>query len=63
MAIGKFNIIFINIILLLHYISEYFLRRVRDEFHQNRNIQDSSKIAELLKRGQKNLEILRRQVS
>ena len=43
-------------------ISEYFLRRVRDEFRQNRNVQDSSKIAALLKRGEENLRVIRRQV-
>jgi hypothetical protein len=48
---------------MINFISEYFLRRVREEFHQNRNIQDSSKIADLLKHGQENLEIIRRQVS
>ncbi|CAF2478028.1 unnamed protein product [Rotaria sp. Silwood2] len=46
----------------LYNYREYFLRRVREEFRQNRNVQDSSKIAELLKFGQENLEIIRRQV-
>ncbi|CAF0942809.1 unnamed protein product [Adineta steineri] len=46
----------------LYNYRDYFLRRVREEFHQNRNIKDSSKTAELLKRGQENLELIRRQV-
>ncbi|CAF0947822.1 unnamed protein product [Rotaria sordida] len=47
----------------LYNYREYFLRRVREEFHQNRNIQDASKIAELLKFGQENLGVIRRQVT
>jgi hypothetical protein len=47
---------------MIYLISEYFLRRVREEFRQNRNVQDSSKIAALLKRGQENLQVIRRQV-
>ncbi|UJR36064.1 hypothetical protein I4U23_028800 [Adineta vaga] len=46
----------------LYNYREYFLRRVHEEFQQNRQIQDSSKISELLKRGQANLAVIRRQV-
>ena len=41
---------------------EYFLRRVREEFRQNRDVRDSSKITALLKRGEENLQTIRRQV-
>ena len=58
-------VIFLNILLILfvYLIREYFLRRVRDEFRQNQNVQDSSEIAVLLKHGQKSLEMIRRQVN
>ncbi|CAF1180356.1 unnamed protein product [Adineta ricciae] len=46
----------------LYNYREYFLRRVREEFRQNRQMQDSAKISELVKRGQANLAIIRRQV-
>ena len=50
------------VICLMIIIREYFLRRVRDEFRENRNIQDSMKITDLLKRAEENLRVLRRQV-
>lgn len=43
-------------------IREYFLRRVQEEFRQNRNVQDSLKVAALLKRAEENLRVIRRQV-
>ncbi|CAF1044404.1 unnamed protein product [Adineta ricciae] len=46
----------------LYNYREYFLRRVREEFRQNRQMQDSAKISELVQRGQANLAIIRRQV-
>ena len=47
----------------LHVIREYFLRRTRDEFRENRNVKDPSKVNALLQRGRENLEVIRRQVS
>lgn len=41
---------------------KYFVRRVRDAFRDNRDVIDEKKIKELVKYGEKNLEIIKRQV-
>ncbi|CAF1248838.1 unnamed protein product [Rotaria magnacalcarata] len=46
----------------LYNYREYFVRRVREDFRKNRNLQDPTKIAEVLKYAQENLEVIKRQV-
>jgi len=41
---------------------KYFLRRVRDAFRENKNITDETSIENLIRDGQKNLAIIKRQV-
>lgn len=41
----------------------YALRKTRDEFKENKNVTDTQKVTELLKKAQSNLEIIKRQVS
>ncbi|KAK7114980.1 hypothetical protein V1264_000935 [Littorina saxatilis] len=40
----------------------YAVRRTKDQFRSNKEISDSSKIQELIKEAEENLEIMRRQV-
>ncbi|RKF59093.1 LYR motif-containing protein 4 [Golovinomyces cichoracearum] len=40
---------------------EYAKRRTRDSFRENQNIQDSTKIEQLLEKGRKELQIIKRQ--
>jgi len=41
---------------------KYALRRVRDAFRDNKNISDESVIEDLIRDGQKNLALIKRQV-
>ena len=41
----------------------YALRKIKDAFRHNRNINDAEKIVELYNYGLKNLEIIKRQVN
>jgi len=41
---------------------KYALRRIRDAFRENKNITDETVIENLIKDGQKNLAIIKRQV-
>jgi hypothetical protein len=41
---------------------KYALRRIRDAFRENKNISDETVIENLIKDGQKNLAIIKRQV-
>ncbi|XP_074998728.1 LYR motif-containing protein 4 isoform X3 [Calonectris borealis] len=40
----------------------YAIRRIRDAFRENKNIKDSEKIEELVKKAKANLEVIHRQV-
>ncbi|KAJ9573695.1 hypothetical protein L9F63_008908 [Diploptera punctata] len=40
----------------------YALRRIRDEFRENKSLTDSAKISEAIKKASDNLEIVKRQV-
>ncbi|NXU46963.1 LYRM4 protein, partial [Drymodes brunneopygia] len=40
----------------------YAIRRIREAFRENKNIEDSEKIEELLNKAKENLEVIRRQV-
>mmetsp|Transcript_16214 Transcript_16214/g.32848 ORF Transcript_16214/g.32848 Transcript_16214/m.32848 type:complete len:88 (-) Transcript_16214:307-570(-) len=40
---------------------EYILRRVRTQFHKKQNMKDPEEIAELVRKGQDSLEVIRRQ--
>uniref|UniRef100_A0A8C4UE89 Complex 1 LYR protein domain-containing protein n=1 Tax=Falco tinnunculus TaxID=100819 RepID=A0A8C4UE89_FALTI len=40
----------------------YAIRRIRDAFKENKNIKDSEKIEELVKKAKANLEVIHRQV-
>mmetsp|Transcript_46878 Transcript_46878/g.73379 ORF Transcript_46878/g.73379 Transcript_46878/m.73379 type:complete len:91 (-) Transcript_46878:310-582(-) len=45
-----------------HYnFREYFLRRTREEFAANKGESDPAKVSELLERGKRELEVIRRQ--
>ncbi|XP_066181253.1 LYR motif-containing protein 4 isoform X2 [Sylvia atricapilla] len=39
----------------------YAIRRIRDAFRENKNVADSAKIEELLKKAKANLEVIQRQ--
>jgi len=41
----------------------YALRRVKDAFHENKNITDSGKVEQLLKDARKNLDMMKRQAT
>ncbi|KAM4907219.1 LYR motif-containing protein 4 isoform 2-T2 [Sylvia borin] len=41
----------------------YAIRRIRDAFRENKNVADSAKIEELLKKAKANLEVIQRQVT
>lgn len=40
---------------------EYFLRKARDTFHDNKDVQDSAKLAQLFLEAEKDLGVLKRQ--
>ncbi|XP_040443996.1 LYR motif-containing protein 4 isoform X1 [Falco naumanni] len=47
-----------------HYrLRMYAIRRIRDAFKENKNIKDSEKIEELVKKAKANLEVIHRQVT
>ncbi|XP_037237649.1 LYR motif-containing protein 4 isoform X4 [Falco rusticolus] len=41
----------------------YAIRRIRDAFKENKNIKDSEKIEELVKKAKANLEVIHRQIA
>ena len=41
----------------------YFIRRIKDGFHENKNLTDQEKIDKLIAYARQNLEVLRRQAA